>query len=165
MASANNNRPEGAPALAPLKTKETQLTSKSSNESLEPFPALDEKDPKLSNVSTPVTARLSPFDTDLEGGVVPAYTHDSHVRKSAECTKGGSDCQVWPGQDHWRRKAKDARKNRHSCRCLAGMSKRNRILVRISIIVLMVGIAVAVGFGISKPLGAGIWRSETHNAG
>ncbi|KAJ4288264.1 hypothetical protein N0V88_007454 [Collariella sp. IMI 366227] len=104
--------------------------------------------------------RQNPFDTDIEAMITRECTSN---RKSAECTKGGSDCQVWPGQDHWRRKAKAAKKSRHSCNCLAGLSKRNRILVKILILVLIVGIAVAVGFGISKPLGAGIWRKETQN--
>ncbi|KAL2268993.1 hypothetical protein VTJ83DRAFT_3839 [Remersonia thermophila] len=155
-----------------LQAKETQLAHKSSHESLspQPFPAFDEKN-ALCTVSTPATTRASPFDADLEAGaaVLPVYSQGSSSsltanRKSAECTKGGSDCQVWPGQDHWRRKAKDARKNRHSCRCLAGMSKRNRIMIRIAIIVFIVGIAVAVGFGISKPLGAPIWGDETKGA-
>ncbi|KAL1841899.1 hypothetical protein VTJ49DRAFT_6421 [Mycothermus thermophilus] len=168
----DSSGPAGNPSLAPLETKETRLTHKSSDDSLspQPFPALDEKNPHFT-VSTPATTRANPFDADLEAGatVLPVYTQESSSsstpnRKSAECTKGGSDCQVWPGQDHWRRKAKDARKDRRSCRCLAGMSKRNRILIRIAIILLIVGIAVAVGFGISKPLGAGIWRSETQNA-
>jgi hypothetical protein len=143
------------------------LVSKPSQASLlsEPFPALEEKEskiPRASDVSTAATARANPFDTDIEAMITHEQTHNS--RKSQECTKGGTDCQAWPGQDHWKRKAKAAKKSRHNCNCLANLSKRNRIIVKILIIVLIVGIAVGVGFGVSKPLGAGIWRNDTHNS-
>jgi len=116
---------------------------------------------RTSDLSTPTSAHQNPFDTDIEAIITNT---ESYPRKSAECTKGGTDCQVWPGQDHWKRKAKDAKRNRHSCNCLAKLSKRNRILVKILIGMLIIGIAVGVGFGVSKPLGAGIWRSDTQNS-
>ena len=136
----------------------TPLTHQSSQDTLsQPFPSLEEKFTRRSDVSTPATTRANPFETDIEA--MPVMTHNSS-RRSAECTKGGSDCQVWPGQDHWKRKAKAAKKSRHTCTCLAGMSKRNRILVRVLIVVLVVAIAVGVGFGVSKPLNAGIWHQS-----
>ncbi|KAK4138366.1 hypothetical protein BT67DRAFT_446505 [Trichocladium antarcticum] len=144
-----------------------RLIQKPSQASLlaEPFPALEEKDtraPRPSDVSTAATARPNPFETDVEAMITHEQTHNS--RKSQECTKGGSDCQAWPGQEHWKRKAKAAKKSRHTCNCLANLSKRNRIIAKLLIILLIVGIAVGVGFGVSKPLGAGIWRNETHNS-
>jgi hypothetical protein len=118
--------------------------------------------PRPSDLSTPVSSHhANPFDTDIEAMITTTVTCN---RKSTECTKGGTDCQVWPGQDHWRRKAKAAKKSRHSCNCLANLSKRNRIIVKILIGILVIGIAVGVGLGVSKPLGAGIWRSETQNS-
>ena len=118
--------------------------------------------PRSSDISTPASSHhANPFDTDIEAIIT---TTDTCNRKSTECTKGGPDCQVWPGRDHWRRKAKAAKMSRHNCNCLAHMSKRNRIIVKILIGLFIVGIAVGVGLGISKPLGAGIWRSETQNS-
>ncbi|KAK3326591.1 hypothetical protein B0H66DRAFT_165633 [Apodospora peruviana] len=117
--------------------------------------------PRTSDISTPASSHRNPFDTDIEAIIT---TSEQCIRKSTECTKGGTECQVWPGQDHWRRKAKAAKMNRHSCNCLAHLSKRNRLIVKILIGVLIVGIAVGVGFGVSKPLGADIWRSENQNA-
>ena len=150
-----------------VETTTPHLIQKPSQASLtsEPFPALEEKEtsvPRASDASTAATVRGNPFDTDIEAMITHQQTN--HSRKSAECTKGGSDCQAWPGQDHWKRKAKAAKKSRHNCNCLASLSKRNRIIAKILIIVLIVGIAVGVGFGVSKPLGAGIWRSETQNS-
>lgn len=117
--------------------------------------------PRASDISTPASSHTNPFDTDIEAMITTTETCN---RKSTECTKGGTDCHVWPGQDHWRRKAKAAKMSRHSCNCLANLSKRNRIIVKILIGILVVGIAVGVGLGVSKPLGAGIWRSETQNS-
>jgi hypothetical protein len=159
MASASRDCPADKSGLS----IETHIAQKPSQDTLsQPFPTLEEKDTRYSrrsDVSTPATTRVNPFDTDIEA--MPVITHDSS-RRSAECTKGGTDCHVWPGQDHWKRKAKAAKKNRHNCNCLAGLSKRNRIIAKILIIVLIVGIAVAVGFGVSKPLGASIWGDERH---
>ena len=164
MASDSAHDPAGKPDLT-VETTTTTLQHKTSQDTVsQPVPALEEKDTQYtrrSDISTPATARLNPFETDIEA--MPVITHDSS-RRSAECTKGGTDCHAWPSQDHWKRKAKAAKKNRHNCTCLAGLSKRNRIAVRILIIVLIVAIAVGVGFGVSKPLGAGIWRSETQNS-
>lgn len=164
MASITPHDQAGKPGLTVETATSHLITEKASHDALtsEPFPALEEKDTRIarpSDVSSPATAHPNPFDTDIEAMI----THDRCSRNSAECTKGGSECQVWPGQDHWRRKAKAAKKNRHNCNCLANLSKRNRILVKILIIVLIIGIGFGVGFGVSKPLGAGIWRSETQN--
>lgn len=116
----------------------------------------------VSNISTPASShRANPFDTDIEAIITTTETCN---RKSTECTRGGTDCQVWPGQDHWRRKAKAAKLNRHTCNCLAKLSKRNRIIVKVLIALLIVGIAFGVGFGVSRSLGAGIYRPETSNS-
>jgi hypothetical protein len=97
----------------------------------------------------------NPFDTDLEAMI----TTDSR-RRSDAVTR--DDCQVWPGKEHWKRKAKEAKRGRRSCACMASLSRRTRIVVKISIALLIVGIAVAVGFGVSKPLGAPIWGDHSN---
>lgn len=148
-----------------LETSSTELTDKQSKD---PFssgltPAAEKSGAnfsRTSDVSTPSSSHANPFDTDIEA-IITSSEHC--MRKSTECTKGGTDCHVWPGQEHWRRKAKDAKMSRHTCNCLAHLSKRNRIIVKILIGLLIIGIAVGVGFGVSKPLGAGIWRSENQN--
>ena len=97
---------------------------------------------------TPHTDDADPFDTDLEAMVV---TTDSQNRAARD------DTGVWPGKEHWKRKAKEAKRGRRTCVCLASLSRRTRIAVKIAIVLLIVGIAVAVGLGVSKPLGAPIW--------
>jgi hypothetical protein len=112
-----------------------------------------------SDVSAPSTVHLAnPFDTDVEAIITP--NSERCGRKSGAYK--GNDCQMWPTNDHWRQKAKAAKVKR-SCTCLAHLSKRNRLLVKILIGILIVGIAVAIGVGISKPLGAGIWQPHQGN--
>ncbi|KAK1766258.1 hypothetical protein QBC33DRAFT_560163 [Phialemonium atrogriseum] len=113
---------------------------------------------RTSEISTPSTVhQTNPFDNDIEAMV---SSGEPMIRKSTQCIRGGADCQVWPGQDHWKRKAKAAKRERRACNCLAHLSRRNRIIVKILIGLLIVGIAVGVGFGVSKPLGAGIWHDN-----
>ncbi|KAJ0117808.1 hypothetical protein J7T55_002008 [Diaporthe amygdali] len=113
-----------------------------------------------SEVSTPASANdLNPFDTDIEAMISTRTTREDDSCGMKSTSKGNlKGAQVWPGQDHWKKKAKANKLNQRSCQCLAKMSKRNRILVKVAIIVLVVLTAVGVGFGISKPLGAGIWK-------
>ena len=111
-----------------------------------------------SDASSPVSNHLNPFDTDIEAIISPAVTtSESCGRRPTHGPRGGTDCHVWPGQSHWKRKHKAAKMKR-SCRCLSHLSKRNRLIVKILIVVLIVAIAIGVGFGISKPLGASIWQ-------
>ncbi|KAK3327483.1 hypothetical protein B0T19DRAFT_421872 [Cercophora scortea] len=147
-----------------LETSATPLVEKASRDTLASDRGLApaaEKRPgittRISDVSTPTSAHSNPFETDIEAIIT---TSEQCMRKSTDRNAAGTDCQVWPGQDHWRRKAKAAKMNRHSCNCLAHLSKRNRIIAKILIGILIIGIAVGVGLGVSKPLGAGIWHSE-----
>ncbi|KAH6648979.1 hypothetical protein BKA67DRAFT_378321 [Truncatella angustata] len=112
------------------------------------------------DISTPSSLhRLNPFDTDIETG----QSSESLNRKSTQFTGrtlNNPNCSVWPGQDHWKQKAKLAKRKNRSCQCMAKLSKRNRLIAKILIAFLVIGIAVGVGVGISKPLGAGIWKAH-----
>lgn len=76
--------------------------------------------------------------------------------------KGCAEGQVWPGQAHWKKKAKAAKINKHSCQCLARLSKRNRIIAKVLIGLLVIALGVGVGLGISRKLGAGIWKPDSN---
>jgi len=119
--------------------------------------------------SSPDTRQIAdPFDTDVEAMIPHASAGSAgSVPEAGLCTRSSTagrlnrpECQMWPGQEHWRKKAKAAKVDRSRCGCMARMSKRNRLLVQLLIGLLIVGIGVAVGFGISKPLGAGVWKPE-----
>ncbi|KAK8101580.1 uncharacterized protein PG998_007006 [Apiospora kogelbergensis] len=113
-----------------------------------------------SSVSTPSTAHhLNPFDADIEAARSSDNLNLNRKSISAQPSHN-QDCSVWPGQDHWKRKAKAAKRENRMCNCLAHLSRRNRIIVKLLIALLIIGIAVGVGVGISKPLGADIWKPQ-----
>ncbi|KAK6848912.1 hypothetical protein PG995_012745 [Apiospora arundinis] len=115
-----------------------------------------------SSVSTPSTAHhLNPFDTDIEAARSSDNLNLNRKSISAQPShQTNQDCSVWPGQDHWKRKAKAAKRENRMCNCLAHLSRRNRIIVKLLIAMLVIGAAVGVGVGISKPLGADIWKPQ-----
>ncbi|KPM40820.1 hypothetical protein AK830_g5788 [Neonectria ditissima] len=113
-----------------------------------------------STTSTPRTQKGNPFDTDVEA-MVPATTTDTCGGK-VHPLASKTDCQVWPGKEHWKQKAKLAKKQRGWCTWMAKLSPRNRIIAKVLIVFLIVGIAVGVGFGVSKPLHAPIWGDSSN---
>ncbi|KAK8144148.1 hypothetical protein G3M48_006254 [Beauveria asiatica] len=107
------------------------------------------------DATTPRSERSSnPFDTDVEAALISQST----TRKSCHVTRNG-ECQVWPGKQHWKDKAKDA-KIKRSCTYMSRLNHRQKIAAKVLLIALVIGIAVGVGFGVSKPLGAPIWGKK-----
>ncbi|KAI3323298.1 hypothetical protein HD806DRAFT_107628 [Xylariaceae sp. AK1471] len=141
-----------------------EVTSKSSNASTHernPDGSFDSHRESVS--STPTSAQTSNgFDTDIEA-MKPVQSSE-HLSKTSTCGNGSnSDSSVWPGQAHWREKARAAERKNRSCQCMARLSKRTRIAVKIAIALFVIGVAVGVGFGISKPLGAPIWQPKDNH--
>ncbi|RDA89606.1 hypothetical protein CP533_5993 [Ophiocordyceps camponoti-saundersi (nom. inval.)] len=119
------------------------------------FPNSFERSPCPSGHTSPGSDRSqNPFDTDVEAMMTNGST-DKHPRPSVVINRQ-NDAQVWPGKDHWKQRAKAAKRQR-SCTYMSRLDRRTRIAVKILVIVLVIGIGFAVGFGISKPLGAPIW--------
>jgi len=114
-----------------------------------------------SDVSAPNSIHHgSPFDTDVEAGASQSCDNLNQLRTThTGRTLPNPNCTVWPGQEHWRQKAKANKRKNRACNCMAAYSRRTRIILKILIIFLIIGIAVGVGFGVSKPLGAGIWKN------
>lgn len=125
----------------------------------------DEGMPRTSDLSAPSSVHhQNPFDTDVEAMITQTTSEGTSNggggRRSIAC-RGLGDSQVWPGQAHWKKKAKE-QKMKRSCSCLSQLSKRNRLIIKILIVLLVIGIAVGVGVGISKPLGAPIWGQKNN---
>jgi hypothetical protein len=121
-------------------------------------------DSRLSHESSPRSLKSdNPFDTDVEAQALATTESMQNcvTKSSTNLNKTKSDCQVWPGKDHWQRRDKAAKMKR-SCSFMAGLSSRNKIIAKVLIILLIVGIGVGVGFGVSKPLGAPIWGDKDH---
>ncbi|ROT38971.1 hypothetical protein SODALDRAFT_323460 [Sodiomyces alkalinus F11] len=108
--------------------------------------------------TTPSHQADNPFDTDMEA-MVSTTSEPYGRRKSAAQDK--PDCPtVWPGKQHWKQKAKTAKRSRYACNFFANLSKRNRIIAKVAIILFIVGVAVGVGMGVSKSLNAPIWGDD-----
>ncbi|KAH0533343.1 hypothetical protein TsFJ059_001926 [Trichoderma semiorbis] len=102
----------------------------------------------------------NPFDADIEA-LNSHSSFDKPLRKSMTLD-AKKNCQVWPGKDHWEKQAQQTKVKRNNCACMANLSPRNKIIAKVLIIVLVVGVAVSVGFGISKPLGAPLWGDKSN---
>lgn len=130
----------------------------------------NEKEVVASAVSCPpsahsANANLNPFDTDIEAAIT--HTDSATAGMATTTTKGSKkgvcgEATVWPGQAHWKKKAKE-QKIQRSRTCLSRLSKRNRMIVKILLVLFVLGIAVGVGLGISKPLGASIWGQKKNS--
>jgi hypothetical protein len=106
--------------------------------------------------------RNDAFDTDLEAmmpveGMASASTCGRGRKSMVAPTV--NDCQIWPGKEHWKKQAKEAKIQR-SCTCLARLSKRTRTVVKVVIALFIIGVAVGVGVGISKALNAPIYGDK-----
>lgn len=153
----------------PARAGFTRLDSTQTNTSLVAVP----EKAALSNTTicgpmeaTPRTSQESstkgtPFGHDLEAGIETHNSHELINTTTRTQTKQQGDCQVWPNKEHWKRKAKLAKAKNRNCNLMSKMSRRNRIITKIIIMFFIIGIAVAIGFGISKPLGAPIWGDKT----
>lgn len=104
---------------------------------------------------TPLDAVKNPFETDIEAMASNLSISKTSTRKSCNIPRK-SDCQVWPGREHWVQKSKEEKKKR-SCVCMNRLSRRNRLIVNILIGLVIVAVAMGVGFGVSKALHAPIW--------
>jgi hypothetical protein len=107
------------------------------------------------------------FDTDLEAMMPPVEGMTSTVSSGLAGRKSliaptVNDCQIWPGKEHWKQQAKEAKIQR-SCTCLARLSKRTRNVVKLVIVLLIVGVAVSVGVGISKALNAPMYGDKDNS--
>jgi hypothetical protein len=158
MATLTNEKASQPAPSSPLADDTTPiaLSSKTDDEK-----HVREMNLELSRQSSLVSApsgvhQANPFDTDIEAAAHPS--DENLNRKSTTLTKPNQECPVWPGQNHWKQKARAAKIKNRSCSCMAHLSKRTRLIIKIAILLLIVGVAVGVGLGISKTLGTGVYH-------
>lgn len=133
---------------------------------------------KALHLEKPDTQRISPSSPTCHGGTDPFETDVEAMMPRVECSPSATtatsctgnprksiilptvnDTSIWPGNEHWKREAKEARIKR-SCTCLARLSKRNRTIAKVTIIFLVIAIAVGVGVGISRALNQPIYGQK-----
>ncbi|RKU46020.1 hypothetical protein DL546_008276 [Coniochaeta pulveracea] len=142
-------------------TRSSPFADKPSRETLNSNAPTEKDHRRPSDVSLPTTAHANPFDSDIEA-IISHAEGPNGVPLSTQSTRRGPNCQVWPSASDWKQKAKEQKMSGRKCNCLGHLSKRNRIIVKILIGLLIVGTAVGVGLGVSKSLGYGVWKPHDH---
>lgn len=167
MSTPNEKTGLSLTTVTPVSTENKSIAS-ADTLTVSPAGSITDVD-RPSNVSTPATAApdRNPFDHDLEAMISTRTLtggDDSCGMKSVSKSnlKGCEEGQVWPGQAHWKKKTKARKVNKHSCQLLAKLSKRNRIIVKVLIGLLVIALGVGVGLGISRKLGVGVWKPDTN---
>lgn len=122
------------------------------------------------NIVTLSTSKNS-YETDLETGLEQLKATrsggGSNLLKENQRRSTSQDCTVWPGRAALKKKKKEMKrqeKRKGVCGCMAGLSKRTKIWVKILILCVVVGVVTGVGIGISKAVGGGVWKNGSHNA-
>ncbi|KAI9783979.1 MAG: hypothetical protein M1839_002924 [Geoglossum umbratile] len=94
---------------------------------------------------------VSSEEIDLEYGV---------GRASADChNTPRKDCSVWPGKNTLLERRKQCKK-RSRCSPMRGLSKQQKLCLKILIALLVVAAAVGIGVGISRAVGGGVWKNN-----
>ena len=85
--------------------------------------------------------RIQVYEADLEAG---------HSRKSLDPSRKSKECSMKAGRNGWNPMRK--------------LNKRQKLWAKLLIALLIVGAAVGLGIGISKAVGAGVWKSANEQA-
>ena len=136
-------------------------------------PAADQDPPPKDEYDTASVHPFSPFyshpttRTSFEQRAseskvnIAIYQHDlesgSRIAQSTDIPRSKKDCTVWPGSTS---KKSLCCQQRSRWNPLRNLSRRDKLLVKILIVLLVVGAAVGLGIGIAKATGTGIWQSN-----
>lgn len=96
---------------------------------------------------------LAVYETDLEAGGRLSNSNTNGLIN----TRTKQDCTVWPGQKTLKANHKLHRR-KGACNPLRDLSKRNKIIAKVLIAMVLIGLAVGIGVGVSKAVGGGVWK-------
>ena len=106
------------------------------------------------------------YEHDLEAG--SRITTHSNLQEHAAPGAAGmkKQCTMWPGKRQQFKKANISGTIRGSRACAPyrRLTKEQRIALQVILAILIVGAATGLGIGISKACGAGVWKSDNHEA-
>jgi hypothetical protein len=95
-----------------------------------------------------------PDETDLE-----ALTAKPKIAASCNKTTTNTHCTVWPDQKAWKDKEEVKRKTRN-CQICSRYGRPTQIAFRICIGLVILGLVLGVGLGVSKAVGGGVWKDR-----
>ena len=76
-------------------------------------------------------------------------------------------CTMWPAHSQLQRKKNNVSgtiRGSRACAPYRGLTKKQRLVLQIILAILVVGAATGLGIGISKAVGAGVWKSNNAEA-
>ena len=100
-------------------------------------------------MKTESKANCNVYQTDLESGLLDSST---------KCHK---PCTVWPGRQQLKQQRKLSKRSA-GCNPLARCSKKTANIIKVLIGLLLVGLIIGVGLGVTKAVGGGIWHSNAN---
>lgn len=78
---------------------------------------------------------------------------------STEVPRNHKEHAVWPCNNQKHQKSLTMKRRKGGCSPLRGLSKKQKIWAKTIIALVVVGAAVGIGIGISKAVGAGVWKN------
>ncbi|GAB7353278.1 hypothetical protein MBLNU459_g3783t1 [Dothideomycetes sp. NU459] len=130
---------------------------------------------QLSMPSPSLKSPVAVYETDLEAGrATNSQLNLSGIRTNASGYRSSLDarpkeCTMWPTKETLREKAKQEKCRKMSTRgfgcgrvnvAWAHLDKKQRLWYKIALALFLVAIAVALGVGITKAVGGGVWASN-----
>ena len=99
--------------------------------------------------------RIQVYEADLEAG---------HSRKSLDPSRKSKECSMKAGRNALKKKGNLLMRDRNGWNPMRKLNKRQKLWAKLLIALLIVGAAVGLGIGISKAVGAGVWKSANEQA-
>lgn len=78
---------------------------------------------------------------------------------SSEVSRNHKENAVWPCNNQKHKRSLMMERRKGGCSPLRGLSKNQKLWAKIIIALVVIGAAVGIGIGISKAVGAGVWKN------
>jgi hypothetical protein len=82
-------------------------------------------------------------------------------RNSSDENQRRKDCEIWPGKHTLRAQKRGTRKPGVIGR-IQRLDRRTKTWLKVGIVVFIVAVGIAIGVGVSKAVGGGVWKSIAH---
>ena len=96
--------------------------------------------------------------------IIDVYTVDVEDLEQSRVRSYGSpktgNCTVWPGQGAKRNKFTSSTYRKRAWNPMRGLQPKTRIWLKIIIALAIISAAIGIGIGISKAVGAGLWKNS-----
>lgn len=102
------------------------------------------------------------YTQDLESGLIRPSVSNDLPKKSVDGRV--KECTVWPSQQTLKEKAR-SEKRRRGRMPWRNLNKRQMLYLKLAVILVLIGLVVGLGVGITKAVGGGVWsgRGEQHS--